>query len=97
MPIPDWVIPNAFLDNLGDDVVAVDLAGHIVGRATTREALVHAHAGESVTLLNAADFADAPVEPEPAAYEESPVIAADDTAADAPPKKSRKKAPAPDA
>ena len=21
MPIPDWIIPNAFLDNLGDDVV----------------------------------------------------------------------------
>lgn len=97
MPIPDWIIPNAFLDNLGDDVVAVDLAGHIVGRAATREALVHAHAGESVTLLSAADFADAPVEPESVADEEPPVIAADDTAADAPPKKSRKKAPAPDA
>ena len=111
MPIPDWIIPNAFLDNLGDDVVAVDLAGHIVGRAATREALVHAHAGESVTLLSAADFADAPVEPEPVADapvepepvadapvelepvadEEPPVIAADDTATDAPPKKTRKK------
>lgn len=97
MPIPDWVIPNAFLDNLGDDVVAVDLAGHVVGRATTREALAHAHAGESVTILSATDFAGAPVEPEPVADEEPPVIAADDTATDAPPKKSRKKAPAPDA
>ena len=96
MPIPDWIIPNAFLDNLGDDVVAVDLAGHIVGRAATREALVHAHAGESVTLLSAADFADAPVEPETVADEE-PAIAVDDTVTDAPPKKSRKKAPAPDA
>lgn len=96
MPIPDWIIPNDFLDNIGDDVVAVDPAGHIVGRAATREALAHAHTGESVTILSATDFADAPVEPETVA-DAAPAIAADDTGTDAPPKKSKKKAAPADA
>lgn len=90
MPIPDGIIQNAFLDNLGDDVVAVDPAGHIVGRATTREALAHAHAGESITVVCATDFADAPVEPDTAAADEAPP-------ADDPPKKTKKKAAPTDA
>jgi len=90
VPIPDDIIQNDFLTNLGDDFVAVDAAGHIVGRAATSEALLHAHAEGSVTIYGAADFADAPEEP-------APVIAATDVGvlsdADAP-KKPRKKSPA---
>ncbi len=36
---PETIVPNAFLDNLGTDWIAVAANGHIVGRATTREAV----------------------------------------------------------
>lgn len=90
MPIPDDIIQNDFLTNLGDDFVAVDLAGHIVGRAATQEALMHAHAEGSVKIYSAADFADAPEEPAPVITATDDVVALD---ADAP-KKPRKKSPA---
>lgn len=94
MPIPDDIIQNDFLTNLGDDFVAVDAAvdaaGHIVGRAATSEALLHAHAEGSVKIYSAADFADAPEEPAPVITATDDVVALD---ADAP-KKPRKKSPA---
>lgn len=90
MPIPDDIIQNDFLTNLGDDFVAVDAAGHIVGRAATQEALMHAHAEGSVKIYSAADFADAPEEPAPVITATDDVVALD---ADAP-KKPRKKSPA---
>ena len=90
MPIPDDIIQNDFLTNLGDDFVAVDLAGQIVGRAATQEALMHAHAEGSVKIYSAADFADAPEEPAPVITATDDVVALD---ADAP-KKPRKKSPA---
>ncbi len=97
MPIPDDIIQNDFLLNLGDDFVAVDAAGHIVGRANTRDALLRAHANDTVKIYSAADFADAPEEPAPVVEEPAPVVAAtDDVVApdvDAP-KKPRKKSPA---
>lgn len=97
MPIPDDIIQNDFLLNLGDDFIAVDLAGHIVGRAATHDALLRAHAEGSVKLYSATDFADAPEEPAPVVEEETPIIAVTDDVvipdADAP-KKPRKKSPA---
>ena len=90
MPIPDDIIQNDFLTNLGDDFVAVDAAGHIVGRAATSEALLHAHAEGSVKIYSAADFADASEEPAPVITATDDVVALD---ADAP-KKPRKKSPA---
>lgn len=78
MPIPNYILQNDFLLNLGDDFVAVDLAGHIVGRAATQEALLRAHAEGSVKLYSATDFADAPEEPAPVVEEAAPVIAATD-------------------
>lgn len=90
MPIPDYIIQDDFLLNLGDDFVAVDLAGHIVGRAATQEALLRAHANDTVKIYSAADFADAPEEPAPVIASTDDVVTPD---ADAP-KKPRKKSPA---
>lgn len=83
MPIPDTIIQNDFLDNLGDDLVAVDPTGHIVGRAATRGALEHAHAGEIITVYSAADFVDpAPTGSAPGGLVDPPAIATSDVAAD---------------
>lgn len=54
------VIPNAFLDNLKDDFVAVAPNGTIVGRADTKEALERAHGADAVTILDAAGVNAAP-------------------------------------
>lgn len=78
MPIPDYIIQNDFLINLGDDFVAVDLAGHIVGRAATRDALLRAHAEGSVKIYSATDFADAPEEALPLRADDVVTIAASD-------------------
>lgn len=108
MPIPDDIIQNDFLLNLGDDFIAVDAAGHIVGRAATRDALLRAHAEGSVTLYSATDFADVPA---PVTHEVSAPTPSGITASDTPyistalgdmtdatdtdaPKKPRKKSPA---
>jgi hypothetical protein len=45
---PEQIRPNGFLDNLGDDLIAVNQAGEIVARASDRESLERAapnHAG----------------------------------------------------
>ena len=54
------VIRSGFLDNLGSDLVAVASNGNVVGRASSREALERAHAGQDVTIFSAADFVASP-------------------------------------
>ena len=39
---PDKVIRSGFLENLGSDLIAVNAAGHVIGRASTRKALERA-------------------------------------------------------
>jgi hypothetical protein len=58
--LPSQVIKSGFLDNLGTDLVAVAPNGNIVGRASSRATLEHAHADQDVTIFSAADFVASP-------------------------------------
>lgn len=71
------VIKNDFLNDLKDDFVAVNQAGHVVSRANTRTSLEQAvkNFSEPVHIFSAADFAPAPtIDPTAISEEMGPTI-----------------------
>jgi hypothetical protein len=69
---PDKVIRSGFLDNLGSDLIAVNHAGHVIGRASTREALDRA-CPNAAAVFTESDFTGtaAQLRAETAAYDEA--------------------------
>ena len=53
---PDKVIRSGFTENLGSDLIAVNAAGHVIGRASTREALDRA-CPDAAAVFTGADLA----------------------------------------